>query len=208
MGTGNTCCRNLHWNVNHSGRNCSRFGWPKIATVCNTSELHATQIFGRWQNLRSSGVQSCCLFLGTDNCMPSFLRLRIAQCPILGGSAWWCFIATDVVVLGLNWQEIPSRIKKAYFPIPYFYWRTGLLLLLCLFTFCFREELITQVILSALIVSNVTWKFRMDAMFEILDSRAISYMICRYCHVLVTRHGVWIANWIYWTLVTHNHRQL
>jgi hypothetical protein len=27
-----------------------------------------------------------------------------------------------------------------------------------------------------------------------------------YCHVLVTRHGVWIGNWIYWTLITRNYR--
>jgi hypothetical protein len=26
------------------------------------------------------------------------------------------------------------------------------------------------------------------------------------CHVLVTRHGVWIANWIYGTLVTCNYK--
>jgi hypothetical protein len=29
--------------------------------------------------------------------------------------------------------------------------------------------------------------------------------ICRiYCHVLVTRHGVWIGNWIYWKLINYN----
>jgi hypothetical protein len=26
-----------------------------------------------------------------------------------------------------------------------------------------------------------------------------------YCHVLVTRHVVWIDNWIYWTLITCNY---
>jgi hypothetical protein len=26
--------------------------------------------------------------------------------------------------------------------------------------------------------------------------------------MLVTRHGVWIGNWIYWSLITRNFRQL
>jgi hypothetical protein len=29
-----------------------------------------------------------------------------------------------------------------------------------------------------------------------------------YCHVLVTRHRVWIGNWIYWTLITRNYKEL
>jgi hypothetical protein len=28
----------------------------------------------------------------------------------------------------------------------------------------------------------------------------------RYCHVLVTRHGVWIDKWIYWMLITRNYK--
>jgi hypothetical protein len=28
--------------------------------------------------------------------------------------------------------------------------------------------------------------------------------IDRYCHVLVTRHGVWIGNWIHSTLINRN----
>jgi hypothetical protein len=27
-----------------------------------------------------------------------------------------------------------------------------------------------------------------------------------YCHVLVTRHRVWIDNWIYWTIITRNYK--
>jgi hypothetical protein len=27
-----------------------------------------------------------------------------------------------------------------------------------------------------------------------------------YCHALVTRHGVWIGNWIYWTTITRKYR--
>jgi hypothetical protein len=27
-----------------------------------------------------------------------------------------------------------------------------------------------------------------------------------YCHMLVTRHGVSIDNWIYWTLITRNYK--
>jgi hypothetical protein len=29
---------------------------------------------------------------------------------------------------------------------------------------------------------------------------------CWYCHILVTRHGVWIGNWVYWTLIPHNNK--
>lgn len=29
-----------------------------------------------------------------------------------------------------------------------------------------------------------------------------------YCHTLVTRHRVWICNWVYWTLITCNYRYL
>jgi hypothetical protein len=27
----------------------------------------------------------------------------------------------------------------------------------------------------------------------------------KYCHVVVSRHGVWVANSIYWTLITRNY---
>jgi hypothetical protein len=30
----------------------------------------------------------------------------------------------------------------------------------------------------------------------------------KYCHMSVTRHGIWIDNWIYWTLTTHNYKWL
>jgi hypothetical protein len=30
----------------------------------------------------------------------------------------------------------------------------------------------------------------------------------RYCHVLVTKHRVWIGNWIYWNLRTRNYKEL
>jgi hypothetical protein len=28
------------------------------------------------------------------------------------------------------------------------------------------------------------------------------------CHVIVTEHGVWTDNWIYWTFITRNYNQL
>jgi hypothetical protein len=30
------------------------------------------------------------------------------------------------------------------------------------------------------------------------------YYVLVTSHVLVTRHGVWISNWIYWSLINHN----
>jgi hypothetical protein len=33
-----------------------------------------------------------------------------------------------------------------------------------------------------------------------------SKQILRYCHDLVTRHGVWIGNWIYWTRINRNYK--
>jgi hypothetical protein len=27
-----------------------------------------------------------------------------------------------------------------------------------------------------------------------------------YCHMFVTRHGVWIDNWIYWRPITYNYK--
>jgi hypothetical protein len=27
---------------------------------------------------------------------------------------------------------------------------------------------------------------------------------CIYCHVVVTRHGIWIGHWIYWTLINRS----
>jgi hypothetical protein len=27
-----------------------------------------------------------------------------------------------------------------------------------------------------------------------------------YCHMLVTRHEVWVAYWIYWTPITRNYK--
>jgi hypothetical protein len=29
-----------------------------------------------------------------------------------------------------------------------------------------------------------------------------------YCHMLVTRHGIWINKWIQWTPTTRNYKQL
>jgi hypothetical protein len=34
----------------------------------------------------------------------------------------------------------------------------------------------------------------------------LSKKVTRYYHVLVTIRGVWIDNWIYWTLITRNYK--
>jgi hypothetical protein len=40
---------------------------------------------------------------------------------------------------------------------------------------------------------------------EILILLKLNTCIYVYCHVLVTIHGVWTDNWIFWTLITLNY---
>jgi hypothetical protein len=43
---------------------------------------------------------------------------------------------------------------------------------------------------------------------DALQPFAVTVHLSTLFHVLVTRHGVWIDNWIYWTLIVCNYKQL
>jgi hypothetical protein len=42
----------------------------------------------------------------------------------------------------------------------------------------------------------------------VLDIQGLYVIIHQYCHVLMTRHGIWIDNWIHWLLITRNFKWL